>query len=269
MPQKKRRVVSRGGKPRMVNVRMTRSTLPNHLGQSFPCLFGIGATALLIFVAANPGKTMAQAVRALGRSSRGPFILVRDRLVRHGLLVVGERDWDAYGGRPLYLNPMLEHFEEFVDLLRSLARMHGVRTSRQHQLEVSSTSRSPLPKNLFWTNLRTDVLLLVAALGETYMAELFIAVKRNTQQVGARLDELVAEGLLRNGVVSGVNLHSLDPRFGAARPLKRFLDAMLTTRPAIQIAAKAIALKRDRTLQGVGTARRSAIASIAAKGRAQ
>jgi DNA-binding transcriptional ArsR family regulator len=90
---------------------------------------------------------------------------------------------------------------------------------------------------VFGTRRRTEVLILIALLGETYPSEL-------ARQLGAPLFSIqtVVEALERDGIVAtrkrgGTRLVTLDPRFYAAKELRKLLLRLAEGEPEIQEAS--------------------------------
>jgi len=90
---------------------------------------------------------------------------------------------------------------------------------------------------MFGTRRRTEALILIALLGETYPSEI-------ARQLGVPLFSIqtVVESLERDGIVvtrkrGGTRLVSLDPRFYAAKELRSLLLRLAEGEPALQEAA--------------------------------
>ena len=76
---------------------------------------------------------------------------------------------------------------------------------------------------LFGSGLRTDVLLSIARLGETYPAELAALLTRRPIEVQRAVASLERAGVVASRKRGNTRLVSLDPRFPAAKELLALL----------------------------------------------
>lgn len=96
---------------------------------------------------------------------------------------------------------------------------------------------------LFGSRRRTEVLLLVALLGETYPTEIARLLGAAQYSVQTIVDALDREGILATRVSGGVRRVSLDPRFFAHRELEALLTRLAEGEPDLRAAA---ATRRSR-----------------------
>jgi DNA-binding transcriptional ArsR family regulator len=80
------------------------------------------------------------------------------------------------------------------------------------------------PSKLFGSPRRTDLLLLVSLLGETYPSELEHLLGITKAGVLYIVDDLEVEGVLASRRLGRTRRISLDPRYFAARELRALLD---------------------------------------------
>lgn len=103
-----------------------------------------------------------------------------------------------------------------------------------------------LPK-LFGSRRRTEVLVTIALLGETYASELARLLKAplfSVQNIVAALDR---EGVLAVRSSGRSRLISLDPRYFASKELKQLLLRLSEAEPALRSAASS---RRSRPTRG-------------------
>ena len=96
---------------------------------------------------------------------------------------------------------------------------------------------------LFGSRRRTEVLLLVALLGETYPSEIARLLGARLYSVQAIVEALDRAGVLASRLRGGSRQVSLDPRFFASHELKALLLRLAEAEPGLH---KAAASRRSR-----------------------
>ncbi len=94
-------------------------------------------------------------------------------------------------------------------------------------------SLSP-PSKLFGSPRRTQVLLLLALLGESYPAELARLVEAHPFSMGEILDGLEIEGVIASRRLGRTRCVALNPRYFAARELQALLSKLAEGEPALR-----------------------------------
>lgn len=225
----------------IVDIKHDRRTVPTASGKSFPVLFGPGATSLLMYLSLNPGAKLAEIKEAL-EIDRGQFLVRANRLRRKRIVA---------GNLRYQINPMVEHETELVRFLRVLGRAYGLPEREKPTLfkaprRANDKKPGSLPDDLFGTPLRTSLLLLIAALHETYAGEAADVLCNYQSEIGKRMRELAAEGVLKSRVFKRVKLFSLNDDFPGAAELKILLRRMAGVRSDAVAAANAALIRRER-----------------------
>ena len=100
---------------------------------------------------------------------------------------------------------------------------------------------------LFGSPRRTEVLLLLALLGESYPAELTRLLRATKASILQILDALELEGVLASRQLGRTRRVALDPRYFAAKELQALLDKLAAGSPDLQrLAATRRARSRRR-----------------------
>jgi hypothetical protein len=89
----------------------------------------------------------------------------------------------------------------------------------------------------FGSRRRTEVLVLVALLGESYPSEIARLLGAPLFSVQKIVDSLDREGILATRLMGGTRRVSLDPRWFAARELEALLLRLAEAEPRLQKAA--------------------------------
>jgi hypothetical protein len=90
---------------------------------------------------------------------------------------------------------------------------------------------------LFGTRRRSEVLILVALLGETYPTELARLLGAPLYSVQTIVDALDRDGILATRLLGNTRRVDLDPRYFAFKELRRLLLRMGDAEPELQAAA--------------------------------
>lgn len=93
-------------------------------------------------------------------------------------------------------------------------------------------------RKLMGSRRRTELLILLALLGESYPAELARLLSAKLYSVQTIVAELEREGVLASGLVGGVRRTELDPRYFANRELKSLLLRLAEAEPELREAAR-------------------------------
>jgi hypothetical protein len=250
-------------RPMIVDLKHDRRTVPTPSGKQYPVLFGAGATSVLMYLALHP-KAKATEVREALEISPCAFQRRIERL-RDMKVIVG--DWHYA------INTGLRHEVELVRFLRLLGCAYGMKSApngrgaRKPQLRNAHPA-APMPPDLFGTKNRSRILMLVAALGETYLQEMHAVLGVDTMSLTQRLPEFVVEGVLRMRVVKRVKCYSLEAAYPGAAWLRTYLRREATASPEIVRAANN-ALARRLEVERTGTNReRNVFADLYADGMA-
>ena len=226
-------------KPMIVDLKHDRRTVPTPSGKQYPVLFGAGATSMLMYIALNPAAQGLEICAAL-EITRGSFQSRIQRL----------QDMNIVIGRWRYqINRGLTHESELVRFLcqhglsLGMARGSNFRALR-HPDRRNKHIDAPLPPDLFGTKNRTRILLMVAALHETYAYELHHVLGIDMTSLPTRLREFVTEGILQVRIVKRVQCYSLNPELVGAPWLRSLLRRWGMKRPDIVAAANGALLRR-------------------------
>jgi DNA-binding MarR family transcriptional regulator len=90
---------------------------------------------------------------------------------------------------------------------------------------------------LFGSTRRTEVLLLLGMLGESYPSELARLLAAPPLSVTKILDGLEQDGIVASRMLGRTRRVSIDPRFHATRALQALLVQLGSAHPAIEAAA--------------------------------
>jgi hypothetical protein len=240
-------------KPMIIDVKHDRRTVPTSSGKSYPVLFGAGATSMLMYIALNPGA-QARDIQDTLEIDPGRFQSRIERL-QDMRLVIGKRWYQ--------INPDVAHQHELVRFLCQYGEAIGMARGPNARGRRTPDSRvdpiqAPMPPDLFGTKARTNILLMVAALQETYMFELHKVLGLCTAHVGPRLKDLAVEGVLSVRTVKRVKCYSLNPDLPCAEPLKHLLRRWACNRTDI-VSATNMALLRRLEVERAGTNRERSI----------
>jgi DNA-binding MarR family transcriptional regulator len=94
-------------------------------------------------------------------------------------------------------------------------------------------------QKLFGSQRRTDVLILIALLKETFPTEIARLLGARLYSVQKIVDGLEEDGVVKTRLVRRTRIVTLDPRFAAADQLKGLLKRLIDLNPRIQkIAAR-------------------------------
>ena len=236
-------------RPMIVDLVHDRRTVPTPSGKQYPVLFGAGATSTLMYVALNPAARGPQICEAL-EITPAAFQRRIERLQDMRLVV----------GRWRYqINIEVELETELVRFLCAQGVSSGMtRGSSFRCLRVAHRRNKPipsaLPPDLFGTKNRTNILLMVAALNETYLTELHATLGIDKCSLPRRLAEFVVEGVLVMRVVRRVKCYSLNPSLVGADHLKNLLRRWAMRRPDTVRAANMAFLRRIE-IERAGTRR--------------
>jgi DNA-binding transcriptional ArsR family regulator len=103
------------------------------------------------------------------------------------------------------------------------------------------------PPKLFGSARRTEVLLMLALLGETYPAELTRLLGATKASVIQILAGLEAEGVVASRLLGRTRRVSLDPRYFGAKELTALLGKLASGRPELRRLAAARRARPRRT----------------------
>lgn len=92
-------------------------------------------------------------------------------------------------------------------------------------------------QKLFGTRRRTEVLILIALLGETYPTELARLLGAPLYSVQTIVDALDREGIVASRTMGSVRRVALDPRYFAFKELRQLLLRVAAGEPELQAAA--------------------------------
>ena len=92
---------------------------------------------------------------------------------------------------------------------------------------------------LFGTRRRSEVLILIALLGETYPSEIARQLGAPIFSVQTVVDSLERDGIVASRKRGGTRVVALDPRFYAAKELRRLLLRLADGEPGLQEASTA------------------------------
>ena len=87
---------------------------------------------------------------------------------------------------------------------------------------------------LFGSPRRTEVLLMLALLGESYPAELTRLLGATKATILQILDALELEGVISSRQLGRTRRVALDPRYFAAKELRALLEKLATGQPKLQ-----------------------------------
>jgi DNA-binding transcriptional ArsR family regulator len=90
---------------------------------------------------------------------------------------------------------------------------------------------------LFGSPRRTEVLIMLALLEETYPAELTRLLGATKASILQILDALELEGIVASRPLGRTRRVALDPRHFAAKELRALLDKLATAQPGLQALA--------------------------------
>lgn len=226
-------------KPMIVDLEHDRRTVPTPSGKQYPVFCGPGATSMLMYIALNPAAQSPEICAAL-EITRASFQSRVQRL----------QDMNVVIGRWRYqINPAMAHQTELVRFLCQQGLSYGMtRGTNARALSNPDRRNKPvdacLPSELFGTKNRTRILLMAAALHETYAYELHHVLGIDTSSLSVRLRELVAEGILQVRIVKRVQCYSLSPGLVGAPWLRSLLRRWGAKRPDIVAAANGALLRR-------------------------
>jgi hypothetical protein len=97
--------------------------------------------------------------------------------------------------------------------------------------------KSSLKPSLFGSRRRTEVLVLIALLGESYPTELARLLKARLYSIQTIVDALDLGGILASRISGNTRRVSLDPRYFAYKELRKLLLRLAEAEPEIQTAA--------------------------------
>ncbi|HET6348349.1 MAG TPA: hypothetical protein VFH88_04620 [Candidatus Krumholzibacteria bacterium] len=95
----------------------------------------------------------------------------------------------------------------------------------------------PRQIKLLGTRRRTEVLIAIALLGETFPAELARVLKAPLYSVQTIVAALDREGVIASRISGRARVVSLDPRYFAYGELKKLLLRLAEAEPALRVAA--------------------------------
>jgi len=223
----------------IVDLKHDRRTVPTPSGKQYPVLFGAGATSMLMYIALNPAAQGLEICAAL-EITRASF---QNRVQRL-------QDMNVVVGRWRYqINRGLSHQTELVRFLcqqgSSLGMDRGTNfRALRHPGRCNKHIDAPLPPDRLGTKNRTRILLMVAALHETYAYELHHVLGIDVTSLPVRLREFVTEGILQVRIVKRVKCYSLNPELVGAPWLRSLLRRWGSKRPDIVAAANGALLRR-------------------------
>ena len=226
-------------KPMIVDLKHDRRTVPTPSGKQYPVFCGPGATSMLMYIALNP-------------AAKGPEICAALEITRASFQSRVQRlqDMNVVIGRWRYqINLALAHQTELVRFLCQQGLSNGMtRNTNARVLRNPDRRNKPLdaflPPDLFGTKNRTRILLMVAALHETYSFELHHVLGIDLTSLPIRLREFVTEGILHVRIVKRVKCYSLNPEVAGAQWLRSLLRRWGMKRPDIVAAANGALLRR-------------------------
>lgn len=92
-------------------------------------------------------------------------------------------------------------------------------------------------QNLFGTRRRTEVLVLIALLGETYPTELARLLGAPLYSIQTVVNAFDRDGILATWLVGNTRRVALDPRYFAFKELRQLLLLVADAEPALRAAA--------------------------------
>ncbi len=207
---------------------------------SYPSIFGWGPrTAVLMFIAARPGCRSSDITDYFGLQ-RGKLV-TNIRELRKEHLIRGKYRYS--------LNKGLAHFAELCTFLRILAQHYGIETStdgyaRLNTKRASVSQPADIPRNLFCTDGRTSVLLMVAAVSQVFAREMDLVLGADRSDLSRRLRDLQRQEILEGRVFGRHTLYALNPAYPGAQKLYVFLRKVLRSRHDICQTAHALLVLR-------------------------
>ena len=127
----------------------------------------------------------------------------------------------------------------------------GARSRRRHQLLVVGFGRvcyrglmaSTTAQKLFGSQRRTEVLILIALLEETFPTEIAKLLDARLYSVQKIVDGLEEDGIVASQFDGRTRIVTLDPSFAAAEQLKTLLVRLIDVNPKIR---RIVARRRSR-----------------------
>jgi hypothetical protein len=94
-----------------------------------------------------------------------------------------------------------------------------------------------ISQKLFGTRRRTEVLILVALLGDTYPTELARLLGAPLYSIQAIVDALDRDGILATRLMGNIRRVDLDPRYFAFKELRQLLLRIAEAEPGLRAVA--------------------------------
>jgi hypothetical protein len=204
-------------------------------GREYPVFFGPAMTPILMYLAVRPGVGCTEMGKYFDRHETTVYVGVK-RLCARGL--VRKLGWR------FYINTKLFRFRLLQNVLATLASAYGITPVATSRSRNSLNFMERVPKNLFWTEQRTLLLVLVCALGETYTKEVLRSLGGSDVQIGKNLRDLDVEGLLTSRYYRRCRLYSIREDQPAYKALTALLRGMATDCPEFRDAIHAVLLLR-------------------------